>query len=226
MGWVRYGGALLLAYFLGALPVGYLAAKLLKGIDVRRVGSGRIGGSNVLRAAGVLPAALTVLGDMAKGYGAVALAGVLVPQKPLVAALAGLLAVVGHNWPVFLGFKGGVGTMTTLGASLALLPPLAWAVFIAGALVVLLWRYTSLGSLTIAMGLPLACLVGTLAGGWPAAYLVFSLGSGLIAIWALRPNIQRLRQGRERKLGQTIPPGQADVTSSSPWSARTQDPLA
>lgn len=216
MVWLRYGGALLLAYLLGALPVGYLAAKMLKGIDVRRVGSGRIGGSNVLRAAGVLPAALTVLGDVAKGYGAVALAGALVPHNPLVAALAALLAVVGHNWPIYLGFKGGVGTMTTLGASLALLPAIALTVFIAGAAVVLIWRYTSLGSLTIAVALPLACLVGALAGGWPAAYLVFALGSGLIAILALRPNIQRLRQGTERKLGQTIPPGQADVLPPSP----------
>ncbi len=212
--WLRYGAAIVLAYLLGALPVGYIAAKVFKGIDVRRVGSGRIGGSNVLRAAGILPAALTVLGDLAKGYGAVALAGKIVPQHPLVAALAALLAVVGHNWPIFLGFKGGVGTMTTLGASVALLPAIALTVFIVGAVVVLIWRYTSLGSLTIAVALPVACLVGTLAGGWPAAYLLFSLGSGLIAILALRPNIRRLRQGTERKLGQTIPPGQADVTPS------------
>ena len=102
--------------------------------------------------------------------------------------------------------------MTTLGASLALLPPIAVTVFIAGAVAVVIWRHTSLGSLTIAVALPLACGVGAWVGGWPASHLVFALGAGLIAIWALRPNIQRLRQGTERKVGQSIPPGQTDIS--------------
>jgi glycerol-3-phosphate acyltransferase PlsY len=100
--WIRSLIALVCAYLLGAIPVGYIAAKLLKNVDVRKVGSGRTGATNVLRAAGVVPAALTVVGDFLKGCLAVALARVLVPGLPLMAALGGLGAVAGHNWSIFL----------------------------------------------------------------------------------------------------------------------------
>ncbi len=214
--WVRYAAALIAAYLLGSIPMGYITIKLFKKIDIRRIGSGHTGGSNVLRAAGLLPAGLTVLGDFFKGYGAVALAKTLVPDVPAVAALAALSAVVGHDCSILLGFKGGVGTVTTVGSGVALMPIGVGASALVGGLVVLVWKYTSLGSLTMAAVLPLACLIGALVGAWPPSYLIFALGTSALSIWALRANIGRLRKGTERKLGQTIPPGESDVSPEEP----------
>lgn len=205
MPWLRFLMALVLAYLLGAIPVGYLAAKWLKNVDVRKVGSGRTGGTNVLRAAGPAPAALTVVGDFLKGYVAVALAKTLVPEAPLLAALGGLAAVAGHNWSIFLGFDGGVGTMTTVGAALMLMPIPAAIAMVAGIVVILVWRYASLGSLTFADVLTIACLVGVLRGDLPATHLTFALGTSAMSVWELRPNIRRLLQGTERKVGQRMP---------------------
>ncbi|MHB1295468.1 MAG: glycerol-3-phosphate acyltransferase [Anaerolineae bacterium] len=209
---MRDAGVIILAYLIGSIPMGFLVVKLFKKMDIRKLGSGKIGGSNVLRAAGVVPAVLTVTADLAKGYGVVALAVLLAPNEPLVAALAGLASVVGHNWSLFLSFGGGVGSMTTAGAALALAP---WAVVTAGVVAlasIAIWRYTSLGSLLLAVLLPVAYGLGMLFLGWPPSPLVFAIGTSVMAVWKLRPNIRRLCSGTERKLGQYIPPGKADVT--------------
>lgn len=208
---LRYAAAVVLAYALGSIPWGFVWAKLLKNVDVTKVGSGRTGASNVLRAAGIGPGALTFLSDLGKGYGAVTLAQWLAPDAPLVAVLAALAAVAGHNWSVFLRFDGGVGTMTTVGACLALMPVAAAAGLVAGGLAVLIWRYTSLGSLTLATALTLASIVGAIQGVWPPLYLLFAFGTSAMSAWELRPNIQRIRNGTERRLGQFIRTGQRDV---------------
>jgi acyl phosphate:glycerol-3-phosphate acyltransferase len=220
MVWGRYAGALILAYLLGAVPVGWVLVKLVKNLDIRRIGSGRTGGTNVLRVAGAIPALLTVLGDFFKGYGAVALARMLVPDQPpvaalLIIALAGLAAVAGHNFSVFLGFAGGAGTMTTLGAAVALAPVPALVIGVVGLLIVAIWRYSSLGSLTIAVLMALGCILGAALALIPAAYLPFALGTSALSIWALRPNIARLRQGTERKVGQPAQPSASGNTSPS-----------
>jgi len=203
--------AVSLAYLVGSIPSGYLAAKLLANVDVTRVGSGRTGGSNVLRAAGVVPAVVTVLADLGKGYAAVSLATMMAPAVPITAVLAGLAVVAGHNWSVFLGFDGGVGTATTLGAALALVPLPAGVSLAAGLAAVAIWRHTSLGSLTLAGTLTLGCIVAAVLGAIPVRYVLFALGSSLMSVWELRPNIARLRRGTERKLGQYIPRGRNDV---------------
>lgn len=208
---LRYVAAVVLAYGLGSVPWGYVWAKLLKNVDVTKVGSGRTGASNVLRAAGVGPGALTFLSDLGKGYGAVALAWWLAPDVPTVAVLAAMVAVAGHNWSVFLRFDGGVGSMTTIGACLALMPVAAAAGLVAGGLAILIWRYTSLGSLTLAISLTLASIVGVVQGVWPPVYILFAAGTSAMGVWELRPNIQRIRNGTERKLGQFIRTGQRDV---------------
>jgi len=213
--WIASAAALILAYLLGAVPVGYLAAKLIKRLDITQIGSGRTGASNVLRAAGVMPAAITVLGDFAKGYGAVALAKALAPDLPVIAALAGVCAVAGHDWPVFLRFDGGVGTMTTIGAAFALSPIAAAIAFGAGLVVVIIWHHSSVGSLTYAGVLSLAILGGGILGYWPLTFLIFALGTTAMATWELRPNIKRLKEGTERKIGQFVQPGQRDVAHES-----------
>ena len=211
MVWIRAITAILAAYVLGAIPVGYVAAKLFKGVDIRQVGSGRTGASNVLRAAGVLPAALTVLGDFGKGYAGVAIAQALAPELPLTAALAGMASVAGHNWSVFMGFDGGVGTMTTAGAMCALSPIVAGGAIVLGAAVLFISRFSSLASITFSALLVIACVAGALTEWLPATHVVFAVGTGLMSVWELRPNIERLRQGTERKLGQFIAPGHNDV---------------
>jgi glycerol-3-phosphate acyltransferase PlsY len=212
MNWPQSALALSAAYLLGSLPVGCVVVWVARRIDIRAIGSGHTGGTNVLRVAGALPAVLTVLGDLAKGYGAVALAQHLAPDLALTAALAGLIAVVGHNWSVFLGFRGGVGTMTTSGAALALMPVGIVAVSVIALVIIAARRYSSLGSLAVAAMLPMADLVGILLGAWPAYTLIFTLGTSAMATWALRANIARLRAGTERRIGQTVSPGRSVET--------------
>ncbi len=197
--------ALVCAYLLGALPTGYLIVKWIKGIDLRLVGSGHTGGTNALRAAGALSGGLTVVLDFGKGLAAVLLAQRLlagIAGEAWVISLAGLLAVVGHNYPVFLKFRGGVGTMTSLGAGVALMFSGTLAAWGLGLALILLTRYASLGSLAIAAALPIACVVGAALRAWPMQNLAFALGAGVLSIYALRANIARLRNGTERRIGQ------------------------
>ncbi|MGI6375965.1 MAG: glycerol-3-phosphate acyltransferase [Anaerolineae bacterium] len=201
---VRTMAVLLGAYLLGALPVGYLIVKWIKGVELTRMGSGHTGGTNALRVAGSFAGGLTVAFDFAKGLAAVLLAeryAAGVPGEAWVVSLAGLLAVVGHNYSVFLRFNGGVGTMTSLGAGVALMFSGTLAAWGLGFALILVTRYASVGSLIIAAALPVACLIGALVGAWPYQYLAFALGAGALSIYALRANIARLRTGTERKVG-------------------------
>ncbi len=209
--WLRYVGVLALAYLLGAIPVGYVIARLIRGIDIRRIGSGHTGGTNVLRSAGPVAAGLTVLADLAKGYAAVALARAMLPGVAWVAALAAVLAVLGHNRSIFMGWRGGVGSMTTVGATLGLMPLAAGIIVILGAIIIAVWRYSSLASLTAAGLLPILCLIGVVWGVWPPIYLLFACLSSALSVWELRSNIARLRLGTERRVGQAVAPGATDV---------------
>ena len=202
--WLQYGGVLLMAYLIGAVPVGYLLAKWIRGIDIRRVGSGHTGGTNVLRSAGLVAGLATVVVDLLKGYGAIMLAKGLFPDAPWLAALAGVAAVVGHNYSVFLSWRGGVGSMTTVGATVALMPLVAALIALVGGCMILIWRYSSVASLTVAGLLPILCLVGVLRGDWSPGYLIFAVATGALSAWELRANIGRLRAGTERRVGQTI----------------------
>lgn len=219
--WIRVLGAIIVAYVLGSLPTGYAAGRLLKNVDVRKIGSGRTGGTNVLRAAGVVPAALTIVGDWLKGYVAVWLAHMIAPGTPFAGALAGLAAVIGHNYSAFLNFHGGAGTMTTLGAAVALMPSAAGAAALGGLAVILLLRYASLGSLTLAALLIVICVIGVLRGIWPAPFALFAVGTSALSTWKLRPNIQRLYRGTERKIGE--PPQPLSSLSPEPQTTPEQE---
>lgn len=191
--------ALAAGYLLGSIPVGFLVVRLSRGLDVRRVGSGRTGGTNVLRAAGWGAAIATGLGDTLKGAAAVWVARAL-NGPPLMQALAGFAAVVGHNHSLFLGLRGGAGTATSIGGAIALWPfggLLAIPVLAAAAL---LSRYASVGSISVAIFLPLAFAVGAIRGAVPWAYEAHALLSSALTLWALRPNIRRLARGEERRI--------------------------
>lgn len=185
----------LVAYLLGSIPFGYLLFRLRQGADIRTTGSGGIGATNVLRTSGWLAAALTLLLDAGKGYWAVVLAGQLAPASTVAAAIAIVLVMAGHCYPVFLGFRGGKGVATGFGAFLAVAP---LAVLIGGVvfLVVLaLRRIVSLASLSAAVVFPVALAAGR-REPWPV--LAASVAAAALIVARHRANLQRLRAGTER----------------------------
>jgi glycerol-3-phosphate acyltransferase PlsY len=220
-----------IGYLLGSIPCGLIAAKLTGGADVRKIGSGKTGATNVLRGGGKKAALLTVIGDLAKGAVAVIIAMLLVGSQELswgsltldvhiAQVIAGLTAVVGHNWSVFIKFQGGRGITTFFGALLAIYYPVALGcggVIVVG--VALLTRYASLGSISGAIFSFLIMLALVLLINMPAEYLIYTgVGMGLI-IFRHRDNIQRLRAGTERKLGEKgeLSPSQiSGIANSSP----------
>ena len=188
---------LLAAYLIGAIPIGFLVARAAGGTDIRRAGSGNIGATNVLRTLGTGPAVLTLLGDIVKGYVAVRAARSIGPE---VWAAAGgtVAAIAGNCWPIFLGFRGGKGVATGLGAFLALIP---WAVGPAALLwivVAALSRYVSMASILACLSLP----IGALLLGYPPHSVVAAVAAALIIVWRHRENIARLVSGTERRLGE------------------------
>ena len=189
--------AVVAAYLIGAVPVGYLVAKAFGVGDIRRQGSGNIGATNVMRTLGRLPGILTLLADIAKGYGAVAAGAALVEAQPGVTAACAVAAVVGNCWSVFLGFRGGKGVATGLGAFLRLVPWAAVAAIPVFLVVAGTTRYVSLASLLAACLVP----VGALALGYPALLVVACVAVAAIVVLRHRDNIARLVSGSERRLG-------------------------
>lgn len=189
---------LLGAYLLGAVPFGLLFSRLLGDVDVRSVGSGNIGATNVLRAAGKKAAILTLLADAAKGVVPVLMASRLSPEAFLPAA-AGIAAIVGHNFPVYLRFKGGKGVATSFGVALAMSPQIGTiclAVWLVSALV---WRFSSLAALVAFAVYPLITFA-VRSGDRPQA--VLSLAVFALIYVRHRENIKRLLAGTEPKIGQ------------------------
>lgn len=185
---------LLVAYLLGSVPFGYLLVRLTSGRDVRAVGSGNIGATNVVRASGRLAGIATLALDIAKGYFPVWLAERLTGGSPLWMSAATLAVIAGHAFPVFLKFRGGKAVASCVGAFLRLTPlPLA-AVVVVFVTTVALTRYISLGSILAAGSLPLAVW---LISHPPAPVVVAAALAGAFIIWRHKSNIQRLRAGTE-----------------------------
>jgi acyl phosphate:glycerol-3-phosphate acyltransferase len=193
--------AALVGYLIGSFPTGIVLGRLY-GVDPRTVGSGRTGGTNVYRAAGPVAGVLTAIIDLIKGAIAILLVRALIVDAPLADALAGLGAVAGHNWSLYLRFKGGAGTMTNAGTVALLYWP---AVLVMGALSLLTLRLTkisSVASIFFAVSVSVAFALAAASGWTPANYLVYGVGQAILILWSLRPNIQRLLAGRERRIGQ------------------------
>ncbi|MBI2956868.1 MAG: glycerol-3-phosphate 1-O-acyltransferase PlsY [Acidobacteria bacterium] len=184
------------AYLLGAIPFGYLLAKHVKGLDVRSLGSGSIGATNVTRALGPGWGLATLALDSGKGYLAVGLAAWLIDPAAWMAA-AGVAAVVGHSYPVFLRFRGGK-SVATAGGVFAYFTPLALlAALGVWALVVGLWRYISLGSVLAAAAYPLFAYALYQTGG---EVNLAAVVCACLIILRHRSNLQRLIQGTEPRL--------------------------
>ncbi|MBI5631132.1 MAG: glycerol-3-phosphate 1-O-acyltransferase PlsY [Elusimicrobia bacterium] len=186
-------GLVLLSYFAGAVPTGYWAVKRLRGLDIREHGSGNPGTANVYRVAGAGPGAITLLGDASKGYLPVYLAQQLYPRQLAVAVLCGAAAIIGHDWTIFLGFKGGKGVATSAGVFAALLPKAAAASAMAFILGTAFSGHISVGSLAAALVLPL----GAGLCGAPAALTSMSACAAALILFKHIPNMKRLWKGSE-----------------------------
>lgn len=186
---------LLFSYLLGSVPTGYLLGSL-SGVDVRQVGSGNVGATNVARVVGKKQGLLTLLGDAAKGF-----LPVFVSQQlgfsAAITSLAALAAFLGHLYPVFLKFQGGKGVATALGAFLALAPAATVVLAFTFSVVALASRTVSLASMVSAGLAPLALW----ALGYPEPFIVLGLLIALLIIWRHRENIRRLISGTEPKFG-------------------------
>ncbi|NVK47549.1 MAG: glycerol-3-phosphate 1-O-acyltransferase PlsY [Rhodobacteraceae bacterium] len=185
----------LLAYLLGSIPFGIVMARLFGLGDLRQIGSGNIGATNVLRTGNKVAAFLTLLGDSGKGALAVILARALLGEQ--LAGIAGLFAMLGHLYPVFLRFKGGKGVATFLGTLLALSLPVGLLACGTWLLVAVITRYSSLSALIAALLAPIYTAFFYHLHG---ALLVLIL-TGLI-FYKHRDNIARLKAGTETKIGQ------------------------
>ncbi len=192
-----------IAYLLGSIPFGYLIVRFGGGDDIRERGSGNIGAANVARNAGMVAGVLTLLFDAAKGYAAVAIASHLAPvsDAPRWMMAAAIAAVVGHMFPVWLGFQGGKGIATSLGVFLPICREAVLAAVILWILVVAFWRYSSLGSIVAAAAMPVFVYLLYAPRHAPPGYV--TLGTMLIAVLVLikhRANIERLIAGDEPPL--------------------------
>lgn len=186
------------AYFLGSIPFGLLLTRALGRGDVRKVGSGNIGATNVARAAGLLAGVFTLALDVAKGSGAVLLAEKLSSDSATWMTIAGFCALLGHCYPVWLKFKGGKGVATAAGIFLVLSPLACLAAVILFTLVVVFWRYVSLGSVSAAAAMPL--LIYLLWAPRHAPTFVITIGTlavSLLVVYKHRGNLRRLVEGAE-----------------------------
>lgn len=190
-------------YLLGSFPSGLVYVRLFTGKDVRAVGSGRTGGTNAMRAGGFWVGLLTAASDILKGTLAVWLARLFAPAavREWAMVLAGLMSVVGHNYPVWLKFKGGAGGATCAGAAIGLWPWLAPIIVAQGAFILYFVGYASIATIMTALIVTavFAYLAATGAMGW--TFVWFGVGSALLLAWTLRPNFARLMRGEERLIG-------------------------
>jgi glycerol-3-phosphate acyltransferase PlsY len=188
------------AYLLGSIPFGLLLGKLFGAGDVRKEGSGNIGATNVARVAGPVAGILTLLLDAGKGALAVAGAARLTNESALWMMTAGLAVLMGHCFPIWLRFRGGKGVATAAGVFLVLCPPACLGAVILFVLVVIFWRFVSLGSISAAAAMPLLVYFLWAPRHAPPLSIIFgSWAAALLIIYKHDANIQRLVQGDEPK---------------------------
>lgn len=189
---------LLMAYLLGSIPFGLMLSKLYQLDDPRTVGSKSIGATNVLRSGNYTAAALTLFFDALKGAAAVCLAYLTIPE---LAPWAGVMVIVGHIWPIWLGFKGGKGVATALGVILILSWPVAVASFVTWLVTAFTTRYSSVAAFAAVILSPIYSLF---LGREDLA--IFCLIIAVLIVWAHRENISNLMAGKEGKIGEKDSP--------------------
>ena len=190
---------LCLSYLLGSFPSGYIAGRLVANLDLREVGSGSTGATNVLRHVGKWPALSVFLIDISKGICAVLIAKSF-GLNDLFEVCCGLLAVFGHIWPIWLNGKGGKAVATGLGIFLGFSWPAALISLGVFIIVLLISRMVSLSSLIASMSLPFLMFYGVGNGSFSLAYFIVSLITMAAVIWRHRSNVRRILLGKEPKI--------------------------
>jgi glycerol-3-phosphate acyltransferase PlsY len=198
--------AVLFAYLMGSIPMGYFVVKILAKRDITQVGSGRTGGTNALRAGGIRAGLMTAVLDLLKGYLAVWLVRQFFPEYIWLQVLAGVAAVIGHNWSIILylltrRFSAGAGTGPNVGAAMAFWPGIGLIAVPLVIFCVFIIGYGSVASLATAFSIVIAFLIRAMDMNTPWQYAVFGMATAILVIWALRPNIERLIKGTERRVG-------------------------
>lgn len=183
---------------MGSIPVGLIVAKV-KGVDLRKVGSGNIGATNVLRAMGKGPALITLIGDMIKGFIPMVI-GMHISNDPLTQGIVGLSAILGHDFSLFLRFRGGKGVATSLGVILAYSPIVSILTILLWIIIVFMTRYSSLGAIVSFLLLPLNIYIFDYSNG----RFLISLLIMLLILFKHRENIRRLLSGKEPKVGERV----------------------
>jgi glycerol-3-phosphate acyltransferase PlsY len=224
---LQFIAVIIIGYLLGSIPSGVLVSKILAKVDVREYGSGKTGMTNVLRTAGKKAAALVFFLDLLKGALAVIFAGLIVGRNYLVIGgnfglgllvaqvLAALASIAGHNWSIFLGFKGGRGVLTFFGGLFALCPVAALfggEVFIIGAG---LTRFASFGSIAGVVGTYSILIPLTIFNGFPLEYLIYTLIGTILIVIMHKENIIRLLSGKERRLGEKAKPVKSELSKKT-----------
>lgn len=195
---------IIVSYLVGAIPFGYLAGKTLRGVDVREYGSGNVGATNVLRVLGKGAGILVLLLDAGKGVVSVLALASLAQRwgqalnPAALKALCGAAAIVGHDWPIFLRFRGGKGVATGIGVFVSLAPLWALVSLVLFLIAVFITKHVSVGSLVLAASLPVLMLIAR-EPGWYLGLGFFWLVS---ALYLHRGNIRRLLRGEEARIGQ------------------------
>jgi acyl phosphate:glycerol-3-phosphate acyltransferase len=198
------------SYILGSIPFGLIIVKIGTGKDVRVVGSGRTGGTNAMRAAGVFAGVLTALFDILKGAATYFLVYFFSPGNAWLQVFCGLAAIFGHNYSIFLAmrddkgvlrFQGGAGGATCLGGAIAIWPPIWLFIFGLGLLVYIVVGFASVTTMSIALIATGVFIYRATMGYASWIYVVYGVVAEILVVWALRPNIKRLIQGNERAVG-------------------------
>ena len=196
--WLKYLLIAVVGYLLGNISVGILVAKLYGIKDIRKVGSGNAGSTNVLRNLGWLPSVLTLVGDCLKSFIAAKLGWYLAGDVGLL--IGGTAAILGHDFPVFFKFKGGKGIAASLGMILTINPWLGIGLTAVVVLIAALTGYVSLGSITVSFLYPICIAILLRGNAHYTAYIIFSVLQALLSLFCHRKNIQRLLHHEENKL--------------------------
>ena len=199
---MNYASIAILGYLIGSIPFGLIVGRVVGGIDVRDHGSKRTGATNVLRTLGPRYGGLVFVLDAAKAIAAIGVARLIVGGDRWAWALAALLAMVGHIYPIFAGFKGGRGVATGLGGVVGMLPWACLVTFVVWWAVVWLTRYVSLASMLTSIATAITSGVFVLYGNTHIAVFVYCTTIAVIIVVSHGDNIARLRAGTESKFGQ------------------------
>jgi acyl phosphate:glycerol-3-phosphate acyltransferase len=206
---------LIIAYLIGSIPFGWIIVKLATGRDIRGIESGRTGGTNVWRAAGLFAGFITGVLDVLKGAATVWIVPLMIPPSTpffhWIEVIVPLTAILGHNYSIYLlerseengkvRFRGGAGGAACLGGAVGLWTPAILYILPLGVIIYLVVGYASVTTMSIAFFATLVFLVRAIQGYSPWVYVVYGIIAEGMLIWALRPNIKRLREGNERLHG-------------------------